>query len=133
MICTRNYLRCFFFLLFPASWLLYPPCPTPLLAVFMARGLGKWNSQLRKMAAGIPRIPGNPHRSPGIPGIRAGLDDWKNSEELEPEPRGVAVLFDLSQFRLHKHLLNRFHWPWALQPPMWLPRQRHLIERSLVW
>jgi len=29
---------------------------------------------------------GNSHGFPGILGIRAGLEDWENSEELEPEP-----------------------------------------------
>jgi len=27
----------------------------------------------------------------GIPGMRAGPEDWKNNEELEFEPRGIAV------------------------------------------
>jgi len=34
---------------------------------------------------------GNSHGFPGIPGIRAGLEDWKNNEELEPKKRGRAV------------------------------------------
>jgi len=42
---------------------------------------------------------------PQIPGIRAGLEDWKNNEELEPGPRGLAVSFNLSQFQFHERNL----------------------------
>ena len=48
------------------------------------------------------------------------------------QPRALANPFNLTQFRLRKLLLNRFHWPRALQPPMRLPCQRHPVVERLV-